>query len=114
MPMRVWGLRRSFLTLGTATSLAIGCPWLALTISSPAAARSTSDESWFLASYRLKTLVMEIWPTWPNSISLPSRRSNRALDHHLLDLGDRFRRVQVLGARLGAVHDGVAAVEPER
>ena len=39
---------------------------------------------------------------------------DRAFDHHLLDLGDRLRRVQVLGARLGAVHDGVATIEPER
>ena len=39
-----------FFTAGTGTSLAIGWPCLAMTISSPAAARSTSDESWFLAS----------------------------------------------------------------
>src|SRR3990170_2597411 len=34
--------------------------------------------------------------------------------HQLLDLGDRLGRVEVLGAGLGAVHDGVAAVEAER
>src|SRR5262245_8482841 len=35
--------------------------------------------------------------------------------HHLaLDAGDRLRRVEPLRAGLGAVHDGVAAVEPER
>ena len=34
--------------------------------------------------------------------------------HHLLDLGDRLGRVQPLGADLGAVHDGVAAIELER
>ena len=32
------------------------------------------------------------------------------LDQHALDLGDRFRRIEVLGAGLGAIHDGVAAV----
>ena len=31
-----------------------------------------------------------------------------------LDLGDRLRRIEALRAGLGAVHDGVAAVEPER
>src|SRR5688572_3100013 len=36
------------------------------------------------------------------------------LHHQLLDLADRLRRVQSLGAGLGAVHDGVAAIEPER
>src|SRR5690606_18866711 len=41
-------------------------------------------------------------------------RSDSALDHQLLDLGDRLARVQTLGAGLGAVHDGVAAIEPER
>src|SRR6187455_3431580 len=36
------------------------------------------------------------------------------LEHHLLDLGDGLRGVEVLRAGLGAIHDGVAAVEPER
>src|SRR3954453_18620965 len=36
------------------------------------------------------------------------------LDHHRLDLGDGFRRIEALWAGLGAVHDRVAAVEPER
>src|SRR5258707_6153822 len=36
------------------------------------------------------------------------------LDHLQLELGDGFRGVEALRARLGAVHDGVAAVEPER
>src|SRR5258705_13539288 len=35
-------------------------------------------------------------------------------DHHLLDLGDRLGGIEALRAGLGAVHDGVAAVEPER
>src|SRR6478609_9014365 len=34
-----------------------------------------------------------------------------ALHHHLLDLGDRLGRIEALGAGLGAVHDGVAAIE---
>ena len=37
-----------------------------------------------------------------------------SLNHHLLDLGDRLRRVQVFRAGLGAIHDGVAAIKPER
>src|SRR5215475_6572456 len=57
---------------------------------------------------------MRIWPTWPNSTAQLRQPSNRALDHHLLDLGDGLGRVQVLGAGLRAVHDGVAAIEPER
>src|SRR5215470_17071655 len=36
------------------------------------------------------------------------------LDHHLLDLGNRLRRIEVLRAGIGAVQDGVAAIEPER
>src|SRR5689334_1744004 len=36
------------------------------------------------------------------------------LDQHLLDLGDGLGRVQALRAGAGAVHDGVAAIEPER
>src|SRR6202012_5270130 len=43
--------------------------------------------------------------------SLPSRLP---LDHHLLDFADRFRRVQALGAGIGAIYDGVAAIEAER
>src|SRR5690606_17532201 len=37
-----------------------------------------------------------------------------ALDHHLLDLGDRLAGIQVLRAILRAVQDRVAAVEAER
>jgi len=36
------------------------------------------------------------------------------LDHHALDLGDGLGGVEALGAGLGAIHDGMAAVEPER
>src|SRR5205814_6546796 len=40
-------------------------------------------------------------------------RSALALDEHLLDLRDRPRGIQVLRAHVGAIHDRVAAVEPE-
>src|SRR5712691_6345338 len=43
----------------------------------------------------------------PRGLHLP-------LDHLFLDLGDRLRRIEVLRAGVGAVHDGVAAIEPER
>src|SRR6201991_2687363 len=36
------------------------------------------------------------------------------VDHLALDAGDRLRGVESLRAGLRAVHDGVAAVEPER
>src|SRR5260370_34512157 len=39
---------------------------------------------------------------------------NLPLDHLLLDRGDRLRRIETLRAGFGAVHDGVAAVQPER
>src|SRR5215216_2189854 len=41
-------------------------------------------------------------------------RSDLPLDHLQLELGDRLRRVETLRAGLGAIHDGVAAIEPER
>src|SRR6266404_9567970 len=40
--------------------------------------------------------------------------SDLTLDHLQLQLGNRLGRVEALRAGLGAVHDGVAAVEPER
>ena len=43
-----------------------------------------------------------------------SERSHLPLDEHLLDLGDGLGRVEALRAGLGAIHDRVAAVEPER
>src|SRR3569833_3664610 len=36
------------------------------------------------------------------------------LDEHFLDLCNRTRWIEVLGAHIGAIHDGVAAIEPER
>jgi hypothetical protein len=35
-------------------------------------------------------------------------------NHHLLDFGDGLGGVEILRAGLGAIHDGVAAVQPER
>ena len=69
--------------------------------------------------------VRPVMPQFPAALSAAARLSRPALrpaapprlppqHHHLLDLGDRLRRVQVLRAGLGAVHDRVAAVEPER
>src|SRR5262249_18300092 len=40
--------------------------------------------------------------------------SHLPLDHLLLDLGDCLRRIEMLRAGVGAIHDGVAAIEPER
>ena len=37
-----------------------------------------------------------------------------ACNHLLLDFRDRLGRVQSLRASIRAIHDGVAAVEPER
>src|SRR6185312_10599299 len=36
-----------------------------------------------------------------------------AVNHHLLDLGDRLRRIEVLRTGLGAIHYGVAPIQPE-
>src|ERR1700719_4074685 len=46
----------------------------------------------------------------------PNRKPSRssALGHHSLGIGNRARRVELFRAGLGAVHDGVAAIEPER
>src|SRR3984885_9029567 len=41
-------------------------------------------------------------------------RLNLPLDHLQLEFGDCLGGVQSLRAGLGAVHDGVAAIEPER
>src|SRR4051794_2031389 len=40
--------------------------------------------------------------------------SDRPRDHHLLDLRDGLGGVEALRAGVGAVHDRVAAVKPER
>ena len=56
-----------------------------------------------------------IWTDQGRGARAPPRAgSHLPLDHLLLDLGDRLRRIEPLRAGLGAVHDGVAAVEPER
>src|SRR5258706_7851761 len=43
----------------------------------------------------------------PPALDLP-------LDHLQLEVGDRLGRVQILRAGLGAIHDGVTAIQPER
>src|ERR1700722_10310456 len=40
--------------------------------------------------------------------------SDLALDHLQLEIGNRLGRIEALWAGLGAVHDGVAAIEWER
>src|SRR5262245_15658269 len=56
------------------------------------------------------------WPVTTRRIGLRMAEcgSHLPLDHHALDLGDGLGRVEALRAGLGAVHDGVAAVEAER
>ena len=53
----------------------------------------------------------------PTSARSPKRikpSSDLPLDHQVLDLGDRLRRIETLGAGLGAIHDRMAAIKPER
>src|SRR6185312_8108525 len=64
---------------------------------------------------------LQVYPavTIPDCASLhpgygTTRNLDLPLDHLQLELGDRFRRVEALRAGLGSIHDGVAAVEPER
>src|ERR1700728_1283696 len=40
--------------------------------------------------------------------------SMAAMSHHLLDLADGLGGIEILRARLGAIHDGVAAGQPKR
>src|SRR3954449_7178755 len=49
-----------------------------------------------------------------DAASPDERALHLPLDHHALDLGDGLGGVEALGAGLGAIHDGMAAVEPER
>src|SRR5262249_56807548 len=51
---------------------------------------------------------------WQRAPIKSDRRSHLPLDHHPLDLGDGLGGGEALRAGLGAVHDGVAAVEAER
>src|SRR5258705_2451196 len=41
-------------------------------------------------------------------------RTSAALSHHFLGAADRFCGIETLRTGFGAVHDGVAAIEPER
>src|ERR1700722_19217096 len=41
------------------------------------------------------------------------RASVAAMSHHLLDLADGLGGIEILRAGLGAIHDGMAAVQPE-
>ena len=52
----------------------------------------------------------------PSSIGIASARfaSHRALDHDVLDLADRLRRIEALRADVDAIHDRVAAEQPVR
>src|SRR3954471_10469246 len=43
----------------------------------------------------------------------PGTRLMMALEHHLLDLRDGLRGIEILRTGLGAVHDRVAAIQPE-
>src|SRR5258707_10510137 len=43
-----------------------------------------------------------------------TKNLNLPLDHLQLELGDRLGGIETLRAGLGAVHDGVAAIESER
>ena len=52
--------------------------------------------------------------TTDDAASPDERTLHLPLDHHALDLGDGLGGVEALRAGLGAVHDGVAAIEPER
>ena len=53
-------------------------------------------------------------PTSSSPLALVIRRSRGPFGDQLLGLGDRFGRVEALGADVRAIHDRVAAVEAER
>ncbi len=59
-------------------------------------------------------------PSGPDPVAFASRAScacpalDRPLDHDVLDLADRLRRVEPLRAHVDAVHDRVAAEQPVR
>lgn len=56
---------------------------------------------------------MQLLPLCTVEMSIAAR-SHLPLNEHLLDLSDGLGRVEVLRAGLGAIQDGMAAVEPER
>src|SRR5258705_3877986 len=49
-----------------------------------------------------------------SSLAKTRKASDLPLDHHQLEFGNGLGRIEALRAGLGAVHDGVAAIEPER
>ena len=51
--------------------------------------------------------------TYCHKGTFPPVASDGALGHHLLGFSNRLGRVETLGADIGAVHDGVAAIETE-
>src|SRR6202008_700265 len=53
------------------------------------------------------------WTKFVSGASATAKASDVPFGLHLLDLGDRARRRQALGADVGAVHDRVAAIEAE-
>src|SRR3984957_12129626 len=42
------------------------------------------------------------------------RASVAAMSHHLLDFADGLGGIEILRARFGAIHDGMAAIQPKR
>src|ERR1700719_4675147 len=78
--------------------------------------RSRSCARWWPTATALRP------PCWKCSRACCGRHRRRPgnpplhlpFDHQLLDLGDRLCRIEALGAGLGAVEDGVAAIEAER
>src|SRR5690242_19560395 len=76
------------------------------------AARSSSGaDGSFSRRYLTRSRSSSFMPRRQRHASL--RVSVLSLKHHLLDLGDGLRRIEVLRAGLAAIHDGVAAIQAE-
>src|SRR6185437_8175040 len=71
---------------------------------------------------KLRPIDLYVGRQWPRSryrgtghhSSLPSAQSASALDHHLLDFGDRLARIEALRTGPRAVQNSVAAIKPKR
>src|SRR5277367_1946308 len=50
----------------------------------------------------------------PRRLRARERPSMTAMAENLLDFADGLGRIEILRAGLGAIHDGVAAIQPER